>query len=224
MPKSRGRKRKKGDRIVKMPAPLHDALREQRQAFKAKFGREPGPGDPLIFDPDYDVPTPYSEVQMQAELIAALTKAGAPPEVIYAYRKTGLLAAGDQSCWPPDRLREWEDAIQEYFALGPVAEAAPLPDERVWSTEIPELLARPLSREEHEQVLECVRLVAPIQARGMSVAARMELAAAFLADACASAYRSADAEGKPELGPARHAFFEDLAVKRARELYAQGRA
>jgi hypothetical protein len=207
-----------------MPAPLHDALREQRQAFKAKFGRKPGPGDPLIFDPEADIPTPYSEVQMQAELIEALTKAGAPPEVIYAYRKTGLLAAGDQSAWPADRLKEWVDAIQEYFTLSRLPESAPLPDERAWSTEIPELLARPVSQEEHDQVLQCVRAIAPIQARGMSVVARMELAAAVLADACASAYRSADAEGKPELGPARHAFFEDLAVRRARELYVQGRA
>jgi hypothetical protein len=208
-----------------MSALARDALDEQRLAFIAKFGREPGPGDPLIFDPDADVPTPMSEVKMHADLIAAMTKANAPPEVIYAYRKTGLLAAGDQSGWPPERVKEWEDAIQEYFALAPVDEpAAAPPDERVWSTEIPELLARPLSREEHEQVLECVGAIAPIQARGMSVVARMELAAALLADTCSTAFRSAEAEGNAELGPASYAFFEDLALRRARELYAQGRA
>jgi hypothetical protein len=31
---------------------VHAALMEQRQAFIDKFGREPGPGDPVFFDPD----------------------------------------------------------------------------------------------------------------------------------------------------------------------------
>jgi hypothetical protein len=37
---------------------VHEALLEQRKAFVEKFGREPGPGDPVFFDPDKDVPTP----------------------------------------------------------------------------------------------------------------------------------------------------------------------
>jgi hypothetical protein len=37
---------------------VYEALLDQRKAFIDKFGREPGPGDPVIFDPDKDVPTP----------------------------------------------------------------------------------------------------------------------------------------------------------------------
>jgi hypothetical protein len=31
-------------------------LRQQKQLFKEKFGREPGPDDPVLFDPDADAP------------------------------------------------------------------------------------------------------------------------------------------------------------------------
>jgi hypothetical protein len=61
VPKSRTRTRK-----LKKPPPgvfamtprVHEALLEQGKAFIDKFGREPGPEDPVFFDPDKDVPTP----------------------------------------------------------------------------------------------------------------------------------------------------------------------
>ena len=41
-----------------------------------------------------------------------------PPQIVYAYEKTGLmLFAEDLSNCPPDRRKEWKDAIDEYFAL-----------------------------------------------------------------------------------------------------------
>jgi hypothetical protein len=41
-------------------AKLDEAFDEQIFAFRAKFGRDPGPDDPLIFDPHADEPTPLS--------------------------------------------------------------------------------------------------------------------------------------------------------------------
>jgi hypothetical protein len=38
-----------------------------------------------------------SPVKFQADVLDAMRKAGMPPEIVYAYRKTGLLALGDQS-------------------------------------------------------------------------------------------------------------------------------
>jgi len=61
MPKSRGRKKPKTPQLPKM---LRDALVEQRAAFRAKFGRDPGPNDPLLFDPDKDKPTPIGEARL----------------------------------------------------------------------------------------------------------------------------------------------------------------
>jgi len=47
-------------------------LQEQRRAFIEKFGREPGPSDPVFFDPEYDVPTPLSEDKLESMFHAAV--------------------------------------------------------------------------------------------------------------------------------------------------------
>lgn len=70
-------------------------LLKQREAFRKKFGRDPGPGDPVFFDPDADEPRPLSEGAsdnpFDPEVLEALRKTGAAPQFIYAYRKTGLI-------------------------------------------------------------------------------------------------------------------------------------
>ncbi len=94
------------------------AMRKQLKAFRKKFGRDPGPTDPVFFDPNKDVPTPMDEQEMEKMLMAALLKSGAPPEVIYAHKKTGRLGVqGAMDNWPEDARREWEEAIEEYFRL-----------------------------------------------------------------------------------------------------------
>jgi len=40
------------------PPQLLEVFEEQRQAFRRKFGRDPGPEDPIFFDPDSDTPQP----------------------------------------------------------------------------------------------------------------------------------------------------------------------
>jgi len=57
----------------------------------------------------------------------------------------------------------------------------------------------------------------------MTVMARSELTAALLASACSVAYGSAEAQGVTEKGPERYGLTEDFILRRARELYAQGR-
>jgi hypothetical protein len=66
-------------------------LLAQREAFRKKFGRDPGPSDPVFFDPDADQPTPISWVHLEAQRLEAMRKSGAPPQFVYAYQKTGLL-------------------------------------------------------------------------------------------------------------------------------------
>ena len=51
-------------------------LREQRDRFIEKFGREPGAGDPVFFDPDSPVPVPYTEDRLRQLLTDACRKAG----------------------------------------------------------------------------------------------------------------------------------------------------
>jgi len=76
MPKSRGRRKR---RSTSVPPRVRDALIGQLDAFREKFARDPRPGEPLIFDPSADVPTPMSSVKFQADMLEVMRKAGTPP-------------------------------------------------------------------------------------------------------------------------------------------------
>lgn len=85
-----------------------EILERQRAKFIEKFGREPGPGDPVFFD----LP-PEEEVRDLA--VEAMQSAGIPPELIYAYKKIGMMVTEDNySLWSEKDLDEYEAAIDEY--------------------------------------------------------------------------------------------------------------
>ena len=63
-------------KVIKIDKELYEAITGQLKSFKEKFGREPGPDDPLFFDPDYDVPTPLTEAKVKRELVEGARKAG----------------------------------------------------------------------------------------------------------------------------------------------------
>jgi hypothetical protein len=100
------------------------AIADARKDFIAKFGREPLEGEPLIFDPDFDTPTPYTDEKMTAMMIEAMEAAGIPGHLIYAYRKTGMMMGPDNAdLWMPADIDEWNAAIAEYEALhGPIGQ------------------------------------------------------------------------------------------------------
>lgn len=226
MPASRKRKKKsrpeaRGD-VVKLSPEMLRAIEGQQEAFRKKFGRDMGPGDPLFFDPDCDEPTPLSPIKLQAEVLKALAKSGAPPEWAYAYRKTGRMGFGDKSNWPRAARREWEEAIEEYRIIERCRQGKPYP--AGWNTEIPELLASPFGQEEFDQVKELIAAIAPIEARGITLVARIEFAAAVLAAACSHAFDTSEDIGPPIDGPERYALTEELILRRAREIYAQNGA
>src|SRR5262245_34274944 len=52
-----------------------EVLAEQRKLFRAKFGRDCGPDDPVFFDPDKDEPTPWAEGKVRAETLEAMRRA-----------------------------------------------------------------------------------------------------------------------------------------------------
>ena len=54
--------------------------KNQLRAFKKKFGREPGPNDPVFFDPDADTPQPIPIEKLRATVIEAAKKAGLDPD------------------------------------------------------------------------------------------------------------------------------------------------
>jgi hypothetical protein len=89
VPKSLTRKKAKTLPLgaVPMTDRIRDAMLEQRKAFIDKLGREPGPGDPVFFDPDKDVPTPISPERMNADLERALRDSGIDPVKVEPARK-----------------------------------------------------------------------------------------------------------------------------------------
>jgi len=108
------RARQPRSRTVEMTPEVADALRQQKQSFKEKFGRDPDPNDPLFFDPDADTPQEMSGEKIDEVAIEAMVKAGIDPAYIYAFKKTGLLVTTDN--WDklsPEDQAEWMAAISE---------------------------------------------------------------------------------------------------------------
>ena len=93
-------------------------IEAQRRFFEEKFGRPPGPDDPLFFDPDADEPQPMSLPGVETATVSMLEAAGVSPAWIYAYQHTdGLLPRPDGS-FPSERdSAEWHEAVDRYMKL-----------------------------------------------------------------------------------------------------------
>jgi hypothetical protein len=95
-----------------------EALEALRQDFRERFGRDPGPDDPVFFDPSAEEPRPLGE-DGEALFIAmsemAMRRAGIDPSLIYASRKTGLIVTErNQHLLSDDDRADWIEAIFEY--------------------------------------------------------------------------------------------------------------
>ena len=99
-------------RETPLPNEAMDVLAQQRRKFVERFGREPGPDDPVFFD------APPVE-QLEFEMVQAMKKAGIDPALIYAFEKTnGLLVTEENKHLISDRdLASWQAAIDEYDAM-----------------------------------------------------------------------------------------------------------
>jgi integrase len=102
--------------------PIHPEVREifkrRRAEFIKKFGRDPGPGDPVFFDPDADTPQRLSEEVVMRQMVSAMEKAGLDPLLIHAYQRTGLLPTADNLQYLSKQdLADWNAACEEYREL-----------------------------------------------------------------------------------------------------------
>ncbi|HEX7290959.1 MAG TPA: putative toxin-antitoxin system toxin component, PIN family [Conexibacter sp.] len=79
-------------RRVQMAPELRSLLDEQAAAFREKFGREPGPGDPVFFDPDADEPRPMSQETID-RMTMLMEEAGFGKE-FFQQRDTALAVSG----------------------------------------------------------------------------------------------------------------------------------
>ncbi|MFJ8645876.1 hypothetical protein ACIRNI_07110 [Streptomyces sp. NPDC093546] len=73
---------------------MKKAMKGQLKAFREKFGRDPGPGDPLFFDPDADEPTPVTKEHFDGVLLDMAERAadmGIDPAFLHAWREVGYV-------------------------------------------------------------------------------------------------------------------------------------
>jgi hypothetical protein len=98
-----------------------EAITEQQQLFREKFGREPGPDDPLFFNPESAV-AEFLSVESQEEtwrtLVQAAGESGVDPALVYAMNKTGRIVTEQNMRFLTDAdLQEWNDAVDEYHQM-----------------------------------------------------------------------------------------------------------
>jgi hypothetical protein len=92
----------------------------QTRAFEEKFGRPPGPDDPIFFDPDADEPRPMPAAGMESATTTMLTAAGICGAWVYACQHTdGLLPRPDGSFNTEADAREWQGNVDRYLRAHP---------------------------------------------------------------------------------------------------------
>ena len=107
----------KKEKVIALSPEMMAMFEQLRQEFIHKFGREPGPEDPIFFDPDADEPRPYPEERYNRDMVAALTASGAHPALIWAFLRTGLLVTEQNlPLLDADDLADWIAALNEYDA------------------------------------------------------------------------------------------------------------
>ena len=123
-PKRRAEVRKRSvtptTRLVELSDESLEMFDRQCERFRRKFGRDPGPDDPLFFDPQAPGPdpVPITEERINQEIRRSFIAAGTPLELVYASEKTGFLPSEETyKRMRPEDLAEWNAAIAEYFRL-----------------------------------------------------------------------------------------------------------
>lgn len=96
-----------------------DVFRRRHEKFRDKFGRDPGPGDPLFFDPDADDPVPLSVDAFNHELdrlADAADEIGVDPALIKAWRDLGYVVTEEnQHLFSAAEIEAWNDAVEQHW-------------------------------------------------------------------------------------------------------------
>mgnify|MGYP003609320164 CR=1 FL=1 len=95
------------------------ALQKQRSAFIEKFGREPGPDDPIFPDPDADEPKPFEledvDAHMWDDISAAAERVGLDSAHIHALREVGyLITESNQHLFTAMEVQAYWDAVSRH--------------------------------------------------------------------------------------------------------------
>ncbi|WP_169814758.1 hypothetical protein [Nocardia crassostreae] len=89
--------RTRSGRMVQMDSETREALRELRRLFREKFGRDPNPDDPILFDPDEEIPTPMAETTW-SKMLQSIAENASDPRIssfAFAASEVGYLVTED---------------------------------------------------------------------------------------------------------------------------------
>lgn len=99
---------------------ISGAFQHQLEKFREKFGREPGPEDPIFFDLDADDPTPLPAGSLFRELdllVADADEIGVPPALIKAFRDLGYLVTEEnRHLFSAAEIETWRETVERYQA------------------------------------------------------------------------------------------------------------
>jgi hypothetical protein len=106
------------EKIIPINHETAEVIAQQKKLFREQFGREPGPDDPLFFDPGVAAPQ-FLSVESQEEvwksLLQAVGDSEIDPAIVYAMNKTGRIVTETNAQFLTDaELQEWHDAVDEY--------------------------------------------------------------------------------------------------------------
>lgn len=95
-----------------------DALRQQEELFRAKFGREMGPGDPVFFDPDADEPVAVDPGKMMAEVRQKAEQMTDPQmrAFLLAFADCGyMVTEANQHTFSAHEVEAFTDAVERHL-------------------------------------------------------------------------------------------------------------
>lgn len=97
------------------------------ELFRVKFGRDSGPGDPVIFDPTKHAPVPMPEEDIDAGLKDLLAAMCVHPAHRYAHEQLGYVLTADNAPFSrPEDIKRWNEAVRDWCGEHPQAPPPPL--------------------------------------------------------------------------------------------------
>jgi hypothetical protein len=107
------------EKIIPINRETAEIIAQQKKLFREQFGREPGPDDPLFFEPGVVAVPQFlsdeSSDEIWKSLLQAAGDSGIDPAIVYAMNKTGRIVTETNVHFLTDaELQEWNDAVDEY--------------------------------------------------------------------------------------------------------------
>jgi hypothetical protein len=88
---SRRMKSRDGSVTIALDPMGQDVIRHQLAAFEEKFGRPPGPDEPIFFDPAADTPQPFPEDDYFEVVDEMWDDLGLDPALLAAWKELGYI-------------------------------------------------------------------------------------------------------------------------------------